>query len=304
MKLSNTINEFLFHCKYEKNLSPKTLKAYKIDLNQFLNLINDIEIKNISKKEIKKFIEFLHIKKHKPKTIKRKITTIKALFNYLEYEEIIDSNPFRKIKTNIKLEKNLPKTLSKNEIEKILKTIYKCRKNAKTKFEYKVITRDILIVELLFFTGIRVFELCNLKLDSIDFKDKKIIINGKGQKERKIYIDNKIITLLKEVIDLYFENINKTRYIFINRLNNPLTEQSVRNIIYKYSKLANIDKKITPHMFRHTFASMLLNEGVDIRIIQSLLGHSSILTTQIYTHLNENIYKKVLKYHPRKKLRI
>ena len=300
MELLKAKEEFLFHCKYEKNLSEKTIKSYKIDLNQFIKMIGkNKKIEIITKEDIKKFIKFLYIKNLKSRSIKRKIATIKALFNYLEFEDIIQTNPIRKIKINLKTEKDLPKIFTKQELKKIFQAIYNEKKNATTAYQKKIILRDLLIIELLFFTGIRVSELCNLKLKDINLQSKKILIHGKGSKEREVLINEEISNLLRQYLQNFIVEISKNNYLFVNRFKNPLNDQSVRIIINKYTKLAKVKRKITPHMFRHTLASMLLEEGIDIRIIQYILGHSSILTTQIYTHINTKHYKKILKRHPR-----
>jgi len=305
--IQKAIDEFIFHCQYEKNLSQKTLKAYKIDLKQFLEYKNvqKLSIKNVDKRILKAYIQHLFEKNLKEKTIKRKLATLKAFFNNLEFEEQILVNPFRKIRVSIKEPKRLPKTLSLREIKKLLSHMYKVKSSMNmNKYAYKAIVRDILILELLFATGMRVSEVSNLQLSDIDMKTNVVKIIGKGDKERNIHIcDSEIKNILKEYLNLFEHNSNNKTFLFINRLDEQISEQSIRFMIKKYQKLAGIEKHITPHMFRHSFATMLLEEGVDIRYIQHLLGHSSIATTQIYTQVNLKHQKKIITTkHPRRNL--
>ena len=305
--IQQAIDEFIFHCQYEKNLSQKTLKAYNIDLKQFLEYenIEKVSIKNIDKHVLKLYIQHLFERNLKEKTIKRKLATLKAFFNNLEFDEQIVVNPFRKIRISIKEPKRLPKTLSLREVKKLLSYLYKIKHSIdKSKYAYKAIVRDILILELLFATGMRVSEISHLQLSDIDVRTNVVKIIGKGDKERSIHIcESEIKNILKEYLTL-LEHISKNKkFLFINRLDEQISEQSIRFMIKKYQKLAGIEKHITPHMFRHSFATMLLEEGVDIRYIQHLLGHASIATTQIYTQVNLKHQKKIITTkHPRKNL--
>ncbi|MDN5042280.1 site-specific integrase [Aliarcobacter butzleri] len=165
MTLQEAIKRFKFHCIYEKNLSSKTLRAYDIDINQFLEKFITYKIKEISKFNLKDYVKDLYIYSYKIKTIKRKIAVLKAFFNYLEFEELIDINPFRKLKLSLKEPKLLPKTLELKEIKVILKHLYHLKNNVTNResFSYKLLVRDIVSIEILFSTGIRVSELSNLK---------------------------------------------------------------------------------------------------------------------------------------------
>lgn len=167
------------------------------------------------------------------------------------------------------------------------------------------IIRHIAVLELLFATGIRISELCSIRNCDIDLKEGLILIHGKGSKERLIQIPNKSVLLsLRTYYDSKSLSRN-TKYFFTNRLDNRLSEQSVRFMIRKYTSMAGIEEKITPHMFRHTFATMLLEEDVDIRYIQKILGHSSIITTQIYTHVSSNKQRDILdRKNPRNKIKV
>lgn len=308
MKLEEVIKNFKFHCKFEKNLSNKTMEAYSIDLNQFEQFkdYKNLDISEFDKHKLKDYVQSLYELDFKAKTIKRKVAVLKAFFTYLEFDEIILVSPFRKMRISIKEPTTLPQTIELKEIVKILKFLYKIKEsfNDKNLYSYKAIVRDIAVIEILFSTGMRVSELCNIKLNNINLQAGIIKIKGKGDKERIIQIcDNEAKKVLKEYFELFSEQIKRTKCFLINRLDKQISEQSVRLMIKKYQKISGIDKHITPHMFRHSFATLLLEEGVDVRYIQHMLGHSSISTTQIYTKVNMKQQKKILNSkHPRKGL--
>jgi integrase/recombinase XerD len=309
-ELNNLIDDFIFHCRYEKNLSSNTIKAYQIDLAQFTAFTSSqSELDNpseIDKYCIKSYIKHVS-EKNKPKTVKRKIATLKAFFNHLEFEDIIDLNPFHKIRIKIHEGKQLPRTIDRKIINKLFKYLYSLKNNfqEKDRYSFYAIVRDIAVLELLFATGLRIFELCNLKKENIHLKGGYVKISGKGNKERIIPICSpETIDALKEYFYLFKKIILHNEFFFINRLNQRLSEQSVRFMIKKYSSEIRIDENITPHMFRHSIATMLLENGVDIRYIQDFLGHSSISTTQIYAKVNREASRRILnKKHPRNNMR-
>jgi integrase/recombinase XerD len=304
LHVENMIKDFLFHCQYEKNLSKKTMDAYTIDLNQFQLYVKNSEIDIIEKNCIKSYLQI--ISKFKPKTAKRKIASLKAMFNYLEYENDNFINPFRKIKIRLKETYTLPTVMTINEVQKILQYLYRSKQIHKCKdcYSYKALVRHIAILELLFATGIRVSELCNLKIENIDLRYGVIKILGKGNKERIIQFCNpETKNSVKEYFLLFKDQLKSKNYFFVNRLGNTLSTQSVRLMLRQVIDKVGLTKKITPHTFRHTFATLLLEEDVDIRYIQGMLGHSTITTTQIYTHINSDKQKRILMAkHPRRKL--
>lgn len=302
------INNFLFHCKFEKNLDEKTLKAYKTDLKQFLlfckkhKKINSL--KKIDKTLIKSYLESI-MNSFKAKTVKRKMATLKAFFNFLQFENEIDVNPFNKIRIKIKEGKRVPRTIEPFIIKKLYKYLYQRSENLEpSSYSYRINMRDIAVVELLFATGLRVSELSNLKISAVDLKNHSIRIIGKGDKERIIPICNTHTSdSLKKYYNLFSSEILDEGYFFINRLNKRFSEQSIRLMLKKHISAINIDKNITPHMFRHSVATMLLENEVDIRYIQDLLGHSSINTTQIYLSVNKKKQRSIItKKHPRNNL--
>lgn len=303
--LEDLISNYLDYCRNQKGLNDKTLKAYKIDLFQFLNFIGKLDYE-LDRKSINEFVGWLN-DGYKAKSKKRKIASVKAFCNYLVYEDIIDSNPFSRLNTKTNEPFILPRTIPFGMIEKILHCAYDMKKQRDiTEYQYKVIIRDIAVLELLFATGIRVSELCSLKYENVDLLEGEIRIYGKGAKERIIQIGNEeVLDALKEYYKAFYDDIDKEGAFFINRLKHQLSEQSVRFMIKKYTDLLGIELHITPHMFRHSFATLLLEEDVDIRYIQKLLGHSSITTTQIYTHVSSRKQRDILCLkHPRNKMQV
>ena len=299
--MQTIIEHYLDFCQYQKRLNTKTLKAYRIDLKQFSSQLAINSFSLITPNILESYISMLH-RTYQPKTVKRKIASIKALFHYLEYKDIIPVNPFNKILIKFREPIILPKTIPLHTIETFLSVIYKQKETASTPFQKKCIIRDIAVIELLFATGIRISELCSLKPSNINLYEQNILIYGKGSKERRLQIGSEdVVFALKEYQFEYQQEIQDCGYFFVNRLHQRLSEQSVREMINKYTSLAAIDLHITPHMFRHSFATCLLEADVDIRYIQEMLGHSSISVTQIYTHVSMTKQKDILTTkHPRK----
>ena len=295
------IRNYLEYCKSQKCLDAKTLKAYRIDLRQFSEQISNINITEITSEILEQYVSQLH-EQYKPKTVKRKIASVKALFHYLDYKEIINTNPFSKILIHFREPVKLPKTIPLHTVEIFLYAIYKQRKNAKTPYQKRNALRDIAVAELLFSTGMRISELCSLKVNDVNLYDGTILIYGKGSKERRIQIGNEsVIKILAEYNDDFCSERQSCTNFFVNQSGKALSDQSIRRMINKYTSLASIQQHITPHMFRHTFATSLLEADVDIRYIQEMLGHSSINITEIYTHVTVAKQRNILATkHPRK----
>ena len=301
MQLKKRVQLYLDYCQYRKELDQKTLKAYRIDLRQYLDFISCDEP---NKEKIEEYITDLH-KRYKQKTVKRKIATVKAFYNYLEEEELIDGNPFRNVKTKFKEDVILPRIIPREEIECLLNYMYSCLGNCKIR-NYKYILRDIAIIEMFFATGARVYEVSNLKTDSVNLTSGLIRIMGKGAKERYIQIsDAAVLKILKNYYEENKEQINQSGFFFINSKGKRFTEQSVRLMLKKYTKQAGIDRNITPHMIRHSVATYLIENGMDVSCVREIFGHSSIRTTQIYIHLAAKILAVLLqKTHPRNQMKI
>lgn len=306
METAGVIREmenYLHVCEVQRELNDKTIKAYRIDISQFLNYLTENQLLP-DKSGINHYLDYLH-DKYKQRTVKRKIASVKAFFNYLDYEEKIENNPFNRVRVRFKEEQLLPRSVSQEIIEKLLKHMYQEKNNGKlSKWKKRLLLRDLCVIELLFMTGIRISELCELHRDAIDLSKGTICVYGKGSKERMIPIgNNKVLQLLQEY-EKEFEKEMKGNF-FVNRYGEALSTQSVRLMIRHYTKAAGIEQHITPHMIRHSFATLLLEEGVDIRIIQQLLGHASIVTTQIYTNVASAQKKKILEaFHPRNQMNI
>lgn len=302
MNYKDQVKKYLEYCEYRKELDWNTLKAYRIDLRQFFEFAQE-DVPEKSK--IEGYIVELH-KKYKQKTIKRKIASIKAYYNYLEECEIIDDNPFRKIKVKFKETTILPKIIPREEIESLLNYMHSHEHRNSNEKMYKYWLRDISVIETLFATGARVYEVSNIKIDCINLNTGLIKIMGKGGKERYIQIASaEILNILKKYYKHNSEAIKKSGFFFVNSRGNRYTEYSIRLMLKKYTKLAGIERNITPHMFRHSFATYLIEEGVDVSCVQQILGHSSIKTTQIYIHIAAKKQAEILReMHPRKYMNI
>lgn len=291
-------DKYLVVCKALKGLSNLTLKAYSIDLKQFCGFMNCRDC--FDKNELNSYINMLH-SLYKPKSAKRKIACVKAFYRYMEIEDIIDFNPFHKIIIKYKEPIKLPRTIPLICIQNMLTYAYKQHSVSFTAYQKAITLRNIVVLELLFSTGMRVSEVSNLKISDIDFGDNTIRIFGKGSKERIMCISR---DLSKTISNYLTVHSCKTNYLLVNRLGNRLSEQSIRYMVNDYANAVGAPLHITPHMFRHTFATELHNEDVDIRYIQQFLGHSSIATTQIYTHISTSKTREILESkHPRNRMK-
>jgi len=301
MNIHQEITTYLYYCEYQKKLSTKSIKAYSIDLKQFVHYLSTVPEQNPTKATISGYFMKLH-QLYSPRTAKRKLASIRAFFNYLEFEEMLDVNPIRKIRTKFQEPKVLPKTIPLKFIEQLLAIAHQEKNLAKTAYGSFSARRNVAILETLFATGMRVSELCSLKTEDVNLEDGTIHVMGKGAKERVIQIGNdEVLAALQQ----YWVANTCQSVFFINRLSSRLSEQSVRFMIRKFVKKAEIALHITPHMFRHSFATLLLEEDVDIRYIQRMLGHSSIQTTQIYTQVTTEKQRQILTTkHPRNRMKI
>ncbi|WP_270245188.1 tyrosine-type recombinase/integrase [Lactococcus lactis] len=279
------IIDYLNYCKDNKRLSEHSIRAYRNDLNQFLQF-------NTS--NVEEYITYLGKQKIKSKTLKRKIATLKTFFRYLENQDFISENPFYKLRFHYRDEKKLPKIIPPTDLKNIYNYLYDQNCVSKTPYQREKSHRNLLILSLLISTGIRISELCHITLDNINSQTREITILGKGKKERILYIgSDETYTLLVDYINSYRNKTDKFLFLGHNNASN-LTEQSVRLLFKSINKKIGIEKNITPHMFRHTFATMLLDNGVDIRYIQQILGHSSIAVTQIYTYVSQAKQQEIL----------
>ncbi len=284
--------KYLDYLIFERKLSKNTIASYQDNLKRFETFLNGKKIPNLSRKDIEDFLNFNSNMAEKSRA--HYITVIKNFYEFLSLEDLIQNNPCETIKMP-KISKTLPPYLTEKEIDKLLDI------KLETPFDY----RNKAMLELLYATGIRVSELINLKLNNLDLQNDLIRVVGKGSKERISPISDIAEKYLKIYISEYRNQLLKKKnseYLFINNFGNPISRQGFFKNLKQIAKRQGIDKEISPHTLRHSYATHLLQNGADLRVIQELLGHSDITTTQIYTHLlNDQIKKDYFNYHPRAK---
>lgn len=295
--LPKSIADYLDAGKYERKLSSDTLKAYRIDLRQFSEFVNG---KWPDRDLLISYIKYLN-QNFAPRSIKRKLASIRAFYHELELDGTLDESPFDKLHIRIQSPKPLPRIIPNQIVHDLLQCAYASYSPTR-----RNILRDIMVLELLFSTGLRVSELCALSKNTflLEGSELRLLINGKGSKERILQIASpELLKLVRIYCREFHTEIQTQGFILFNQRGKPLSPQSVRRIIQKYLNRIGVEYHVTPHMFRHTFATSLLEAGMDIRYIQSLLGHSSISTTQIYTHVTTAQQTLLLaEKHPRGKM--
>ena len=293
------VNEFKNYLKLERSLSNNSIDAYLLDIKKLTSFISEnystsLSIENINVSIIESFIKYLFKSESSTYSQARIVSGLKSFFNYLLLEEKIDINPMELIDAP-KLVRKLPETLSIQEIEIIIDAI---------DLDSKEGMRNKAILETLYSCGLRVSELVNLKVQNLFLDIGFIKILGKGMKERLVPIGTKAAECISLYMNEYRTNINISEgfegYLFINRRGKNLTRNMIFIIVKDLVKKADLNKNISPHTFRHSFATHLIEGGADLRAVQEMLGHESITTTEIYTHLNKNYLKEVVnKFHPR-----
>ncbi|MFA5270883.1 MAG: tyrosine recombinase XerC [Candidatus Omnitrophota bacterium] len=283
-------DKFLNYLNIEKNYSPYTVINYKIDLREFdafLTQVGQKDIKEIDYFVLRKFLATLSEKNLNKRSVSRKISTLKSFFKFMIREGEIKSNPAASL-IYPRLDKNLPGFLTESEVLSVINL-------PKTEGIFAI--RDKAIFEVLYSTGARVSELVSLKINDVDLISGIAKVMGKGRKERLLPLGEPAIVALKKYLDMRSDT---SQALFINKRAIGLTDRGIRMIVKRHIKQSATSLKVSPHTFRHSFATHLLNRGADLRSVQELLGHSSISTTQIYTHLTIDGLKKVYeKTHPR-----
>lgn len=290
--MKKILKKFLAYLEYQKNYSYHTLRAYETDITQFISFLKNRRIRSFREVKYRDFLDFIsHLKEkgiYTEKSISRKVASIKAFFKFLASRRFISNNPALLLYTP-KVPEKLPSFLSEEEVVKIIET---------PKGRSWQVLRDRAILELLYSTGIRVGELISLTMKDINLLEENVKVKGKGKKERIVPVGGPAMKALTEYIEAKPQG--KTEKIFLNRYSKALTERSVERLVDKYTKRAGVVKKVTPHTFRHSFATHMLERGADLRTVQELLGHERITTTQIYTHLTlEKLREFYNKAHPR-----
>ena len=288
------MDDFINYLEYERNYSNNTIIAYKNDIIELIDYLDTkriTNIKNVDYDTIRNYLSYLYNNKYKSKYIYRMISSLRSFFKYLKINDIITNNPMTLI-SNPKVEKKLPKYLTINEVESILNT---------PDMSDPVGIRDAFILELLYVSGIRVSELVNIKISDVEETVKRIKIFGKGSKERYVLYGSRCKELLNKYMSIRNTFLKVPNdYLILSKTGKKLNTREVRNIINRIKVKAGVSINISPHTFRHTFATHMLNEGADIRAVQELLGHENLSTTTIYTHLtNEKLRKTYLSTHPR-----
>lgn len=311
MHMKSASDKYLVFCDISKRLSIHTLRAYTSDLENFQDFTGSIRLDAISYETLSNYQ--LHLgseKKLSPLSVKRRLACLRSMFNWLDEQDAISLNPFYKFKARIKIPFNLPKTLTKSEVRKLMNYLFsllglKTDKQWPIRLKSKINERKyfrnlttLVAVQLLYCTAIRVSELCSITDDDIDLNNGKVLIKGKGSKQRYVFIpDKNILLLLRTYIEIKTQYFPDQPSLLINSRGNCATTQFIRTLVKRTANKCGLNKKVTPHMFRHTCATHLLEAGLDIRYVQSLLGHHSISTTQIYTHVSNNILKEMLERH-------
>ena len=286
----NYVNDFIKYIEVEKNYSDHTIISYREDLVEFFKYLDGKDVKKTDYKFIRTYLAYMFSKKYEKKTISRHISTLRSFYKYLYEEKIIDRNPMVLI-SNPKLDKKLPNFLYYDELEILL--------NIPDRSTILGL-RNAVILEVLYSTGIRVSELVNIKLKDINFKDKKILILGKGNKERYVLYGEVLKNLLDEYLVKREKLSNNSDYLILNKNGTQITVRGIRSIISSILKQGELDFHVSPHTLRHTFATHMLENGADLKSVQELLGHENLSTTQVYTHVtNERLRSVYLKTHPR-----
>ncbi len=286
-------DKFLDYLQNIKKYSDNTIINYEIDIDRYESFLkkNNKKINNIKYKDVLDFISYIK-DNHKSTSINRCLSSLRSYYNYLLKENIVDTNPF-KLVNSMKKEKKLPEYFKYNEYVELVNSI---------DINSNLGIRNRCIFEVLLCTGCRCSELVNIKLCDVDLDNREIKVLGKGNKERIVYLGTYAIDSLNMYLSVRDELSKKdNKYLFVNHLGNKLTTRGIRDIIDKILLKSSLNLKITPHTFRHSFATMLLNEGCDLKSVQELLGHVSLSTTSIYTHVsNEELKRVYLHTNPRK----
>lgn len=293
------LEQFRAYILVEKNFSQYTAKAYASDVMSFLIWLEETNVSSVDYNKIREYLRFIHKYNYKKTTIARKISALRTFYKYLYRERVVEANPVSSI-TAPKREKKLPKFLDKDEIEQILNNV---------NIENPAGFRNRAILELLWATGMRISELSGLNFGDLNLEHNEIKVFGKGSKERIVLISERA----KSYIQRYIEHARRLvakdfppppqdegSPVFINNTGYRLNPKTIRNVINSIVDKISLPKKVTPHMFRHSFATYLIENGADLRVVQELLGHASISNTQIYTHIStKHLTDTYNKAHPR-----
>jgi len=295
--MQGVFTKYINYLEVERNASAYTIRNYTTDLMGFFRFLSDKRIsslKEVDRQVLRDYLSHLMEQGFVKASIARKLSAIRSLYRYLLREEIISANPVATT-SSPKLDKRLPSFLTIEEIERLLEAPDLSTPQGQ---------RDRALIELLYASGLRVSELVNLNLEQVNLDTNEIRVWGKGSKERMVLMGKPAAEALRAYLQqgrpkLFGTRIRMTNALFINRYGGRLTERRVQRILEKYAHIAGIGKRVHPHMLRHTFATHLLDGGADLRVVQELLGHANLSSTQIYTHVTRSQARKVyLSAHP------
>ena len=280
ISMDKVLEKYYEYLKYELNYSDNTISDYKLHILKYKEYLdkNHLNYLSIKKDDVIDMLKYLDNLKLTNRTISNILSALRNFYNYLLDEKYIKTNIF-KVVSNPKLDKKLPNFLSIEDFHKIIESI---------SIDTPLDLRNRLIIEMLYATGVRVSELVNIKLSDINFNEQSIRIMGKGRKERIVFYGE----YAKEILDKYLDiRNNSNEYLIQNNKGNKITSRGIEKIIDKVVEKACINNNVSPHTFRHTFATHLLNSGCEIKSVQELLGHSSLNTTEVYTHITSEYLK-------------
>ncbi len=293
LKFKPLIDYFLELAVFEWGLSENTLNTYRRNLNSYIQFVNEKNVEDLSKITPNLILEYLLSLQKKgisPRSIAQHLSTLRGFYKFLCNEQIINTNPIDGLDTP-RLTKKLPHFLTEGEIEQIFRVAETTKKNRE---------RDLAILELFYSCGLRVSELSNITIHDLSLNEGILRVRGKGDKVRIIPVGNKAIERLNEWLRIREMGKVKSPAIFLSKTGKAMSRITLWRIIKHYAMLAGLSDRVTPHTLRHTFATHLLNRGADLRVVQELLGHSNISTTQIYTHVSvERITQAHKNAHPR-----
>jgi integrase/recombinase XerC/integrase/recombinase XerD len=294
MNVPQAIADFLQHGQAVRNLSDRTLRAYQSDLTQFQSHVDGANTVEITPEHLESYLDKLGTGPYRDTSIRRKVAALKVFFRYLEEKGVVTESPARKLKIKRPVESRVPTVLSNREVKSLLAApkeqigALSASRDASPggRNRFFCAVRDNVILELLFSTGIRIGELVALDVKDVDLQSRTIHITGRATRGREVTITaNELGDSLQTYLDIRAERELETQALFVGRAGTRLTIYSIENIFKKHVRLAEIKRHITPHALRHTMAAMLVSSGTDIREVQEILGHASILSTQVYTKL-------------------
>jgi integrase/recombinase XerD len=294
MNVQQAIAEFLQHGQTVRNLSDRTLRAYHSDLSQFHHHVTETNMVDITPADLETYLDKLGTEPYRDTSIRRKVAALKVFFRFLEEQGIVHESPARKLRIKRPVENRVPTVLSSREVRALLAApkdqitgLSSMRdQSAGGRNRYFCAVRDNLILELLFSTGIRIGELVALNISDVNFDSRQVQITGRATRGRAVNLSSEVlVAAFMQYLELRSERTLDTQALFVGRSGTRLTIYSIENIFKKHVRLAEIKRHITPHALRHTMAAMLVSSGTDIREVQEILGHASILSTQVYAKL-------------------